>query len=147
MREILEFPKINENDLDKVAELIEIIADSYDKDCSDELKELQNITGKVHGYEEFAEFWGWTDLDSLAKVTLTPEPPLVCDLESDEIEKIIEIIKEALINCEEDISTYYVELLHKSLSVTNVISYIMSNEDTKTIVNKMLSARNNVILL
>ncbi len=147
MRKILEFPQINENDLGKVAELIEVIADNLDKDCSTELKELQNLTGKTHEYEEFAEYWGWTDLNSLARITLTPEPPLVRDLERDELETIIEIIKESYINGEDDKGRYYEELLHKSLSIPDVMSSIMSNEDVKTIAGKMLSTPSNVILL
>lgn len=147
MRKILEFPQINENDLGKVSDLIDTIADNLDKDCSSELKELQNLTGKNHEYEEFAEYWGWTDLNGLARITLTPEPPLVRDLEREEVETIIGIIKESYINGEDDKGRYYEELLHKSLSIPDVMSYIMSNEDVKNIASKMLSAPSNVILL
>ena len=68
MRKILEFPPINENDIAKVKKLIDIIADNLDRDCRNELDELQSLTGKLHSVEEFAEYWGWTDLDNLARI-------------------------------------------------------------------------------
>ncbi len=147
MRKVLEFPQINKDDISKVADLIDTIADNLDRDCSSELKDLQALTGKTHEVEEFAEYWGWTDLNSLARITLTPEPPRVCDLEREELEAIIEIIKESCINGEDDKERYYEELLHKSLSIPNVMGYIMSNEDVKVIADKMLSAPGKVILL
>lgn len=74
MRKILEIPQINENDIDKVSKVIDIIANNLDKDCRNELNELQSLTGKSHSVEEFAEYWGWTDLHSLARITLMLEP-------------------------------------------------------------------------
>ena len=147
MRKILEFPQINEENIEKVPDLIDIIADNLDLDCSEELNALQELTGKIHTPEEFAEYWGWTDLESLARTTMTPEPPCVRDLEKDEIETIIEMIREALIKDEDDKVNYYTELLHKSMSIPNVMGYIMSDQDTKTIANQMMSSANNVILL
>ena len=147
MRKILEFPQINEENVEKVSDLIDIIADNLDLDCSEELNALQVLTGKIHTPEEFAEYWGWTDLESLARTTMTPEPPCVRDLEKDEIETIIEIIKESFIKGEDDKGNYYAELLHKSMSIPNVMGYIMSDQDTKTIANQMMSSANNVILL
>lgn len=147
MRKVLEFPQINENDIDKVSDLIDMIADNLDKDCSNELKKLQNLTGKIHKIEDFAEYWGWTDLNSLARITLTPEPPYVRDLEREELEVIIGIIKESYINGEDAKGRYYEELLHKSMSIPDVMSYIMSGQNVKTIVDRMLLAPSNVILL
>ena len=147
MRKILEFPPINENDIEKVKKMIDIIANNLDRDCRNELDELQNLTGKLHSVEEFAEYWGWTDLDSLARISLTPEPPCVSDLDRTELETIIGIIKESLISGEDNKGRYYEELLHKSLSISDVLSYIMSGQNMKTIVDRMLSAKNNVILL
>lgn len=37
MRKILEFPPIDENDIEKVSKIIEIIAGNLDKDCRNEL--------------------------------------------------------------------------------------------------------------
>lgn len=147
MRKILEFPQINENHIEKVSKIIDTIADNLDRDCRNELNELQRLTGKLHSAEEFAEYWGWTDLDSLSRITLTPEPPFVSDLDRTELETIIGIIKESLISGEDDKGGYYVELLHKSMSIPDVMGYIMSDQDVKTIVDRMLSAKNNVILL
>lgn len=86
MRKILEIPQLNENDIDKVSKVIDMIANNADKDCGNELNELQSLTGKQHSVEEFAEYWGWTDLHSLAGITLMPEPPCVRDLDRTEIE-------------------------------------------------------------
>jgi len=147
MRKILEFPQINENDIDKVSKVIDIIANNLDRDCSNELNELQSLTGKSHTVEEFAEYWGRTDLDSLARITLTPEPPYVSDLDRAELEEIIGIIRESLISGEDDKGGYYEELLHKSMSVPDIMSYIMSGQDVKTIADRILSAKDNVIFL
>lgn len=147
MRKILEFPQINENNIDKVSKLIDLIATNSDKNCSKELNELQGLTGKSHTAQEFAEYWGWTDLDRLARITLTPEPPCVKDLDRAELEEIIRIISDSLISGKDDIAEYYKELLHKSMSISDVMSYIVSGQDVKTIADKMLSAKNNVILL
>lgn len=147
MRKILEIPSINEDDIDKVSKIIDIIANNLDKDCTNELNELQSLTGKSHSATEFAEYWGWTDLDSLARITLMPEPPCVSDLDRSELESIIKIIKESFLSGEDDKGEYYIELLHKSMSVPDVINYIMSGQDVKAIADKILSAKNNVIYL
>lgn len=147
MRKILEFPSINENDIGKVAKIIDFIAHNSDRDCSHELNVLQRVTGKSHTVEEFAEYWSWTDLDNLAKITLTPEPPYVNDLDRVELETIVGIIRESIISGKDDMGVYYEELIHKSMSIPDVIGYIMSDEDVKNIVDKMLSAKDNVILL
>ncbi|RRD94655.1 hypothetical protein EII17_07025 [Clostridiales bacterium COT073_COT-073] len=147
MRKILEFPKINENDIEKVSKVIDTIANNLDKDCKNELNELQSLTGKSYLPEEFAEYWGWTDLDNLARITLMPTPPCVSDLDRNELELIIEIIREAFISGEDDKGGYYIELLQKSVAIPEVINYIMSDQDVKTIANRILSDKNNVILL
>lgn len=147
MRKILEFPQINENDIGRVSKIIDFVANNLNRDCSHELNELQDVTGKSHTAEEFAEYWGWTDLDNLARITLTPEPPYVNDLDRTELEAIIGIIRESIISGKDDVGRYYEELLHKSMSIPNVIEYLMSDEDVKNIVDRMLSAKDNVILL
>ena len=35
---------------------------------------MKSLKGKQHSVEEFAEYWGWTDLHSLARITLMLEP-------------------------------------------------------------------------
>lgn len=147
MRKILEFPLINENDIDKVSKIIDTIANNLNRDCRNELNELQNLTGRSHLIEEFAEYWGWTDLENLARITLTPEAPCVNDLDRIELEEIIGIVRQSLLSGEDDKGRYYQELLHKSMSISDVMSYIMSDEDVKTIADRMLSAKDNVILL
>ena len=97
--------------------------------------------------EEFAEYWGWTDLDSRARITLMTEPPCVSDLDRSELEIIIGIIKEAFLSGEDDKGEYYIELLQKSMSVPDVMDCILSGLDVKAIADKILSAKNNVIFL
>ena len=140
MRKILQISQLNEDDIGKVSKVIDTIANNVDKDCRNELNELQSLTGKLHSVEEFAEYWGWTDLDSLARITLMPEPPCVSDLDRTELETIIGIIKKAFISGEDDKGEYYTGLLHKSMSVPDVMDY-------KTIADKILSAKSNVIFL
>ena len=148
MREILNFPPKRQEQFENVKRLIDSIAEKVNADCSMELAELSQITGKQHNAIDFAEYWGWTDLDSLAEITLTPEPPCIRDLTRNEIEEIITMIKECLMIGEENKAEYYLELLHKSLPLANVIDYIMSEEDiTKIAENMLLAATNSVITL
>lgn len=46
MRKELEFPIIDESKIEYVGRLIDIIAESNIKDCSNELEELNHITSK-----------------------------------------------------------------------------------------------------
>lgn len=77
MRKALEFPRIDEGKLDAVEALIAAIADKEPGTAGAELEDLAALTGKVHTDVEFAEYWSWTDLDTLARLTLTPEPPCI----------------------------------------------------------------------
>ena len=74
MRKALEFPRIDEGKLDAVEALIAAIADKEPGTAGAELEDLAALTGKVHTDVEFAEYWSWTDLDTLARLTLAPEP-------------------------------------------------------------------------
>lgn len=146
MRTELEFPIIDFSKIEEVKELIDAIAENM-KDHSKELEKLNSITNKQHSAEEFAEYWGWTDLDILAQVALTPEPPCIRDLEKEEIAAIIKIIKESLINGEDNKTEYYVELLHKGLPIVNVMDYIMTDEKPEVLAEKMIAASLNGILV
>ena len=65
MRKALEFPRIDEGKLDAVEALIAAIADKEPGTAGAELEDLAALTGKVHTDVEFAEYWSWTDLDTL----------------------------------------------------------------------------------
>lgn len=81
MREILDYPHIEMSKLEVVKNLINCIAETTpDENYSGKLSELNRITGKLHEAIEFAEYWGWTDLDTLAVKVLTPEPPYINNL-------------------------------------------------------------------
>lgn len=146
MRKVLEFPQIDKQKLELVKELIDSIAENVDEDCSGELNRLNSITGKEHTTAEFAEYWSWTDLETLAKITLSPEPPCIHDLTKSEIEEIIAVIKDCMIAVEDDKAEYYMGLLHKSLPLTNVADYIMSGDDIKGIADDMLSAASSSVI-
>lgn len=92
MRDVLNYPQIDEQKLDIVKKLIDVIAEKPD-DCSQELSELNQITGKFYTAMSFVEYWGWTDLDVLAKTVLVAEPPRINNLTKDEIKEIVGIAK------------------------------------------------------
>ncbi|MDE7423330.1 MAG: hypothetical protein K2N51_06520 [Lachnospiraceae bacterium] len=146
MRTELEFPIIDFSKIEEVKELIDAIAENM-KDHSKELEKLNSITNKQHSAEEFAEYWEWTDLDILAQVALTPEPPCIRDLEKEEIATFIKIIKESFINGEDNKTEYYVELLHKSLPIMDVMGYIMTDENPEVLAEKMIAASLNEIII
>ena len=109
--------------------------------------ELCEITGKSHEKIEFAEYWGWTDLETLARIALTPQPPKINDLEKEEIMELSTISKESFINGEDNKGDYYVELLHKSLAVVNVTDNIFSEEDVEKCADKLLKASAGGVIL
>lgn len=146
MREQLFFPKINTEKIERVKTLIDNIAESTDGDFNDELKELECITGKSHQSIDFVEYWGWTDLDSLAEKTLMPEPPYVKDLTPKEVKEIVLIIKECLVTVEENKAEYYIELLHKSLSLPNVIEFVMQDIDVERIAQNIFEAASRSVI-
>ena len=145
MREILNYPQVDRKKLEKVKNLVESIAAS-NGDCSHTLSELGHITGKNHTQMEFAEYWGWTDLDTLAEKTLAAEPPCIRDLTKDEIKEIVSIIKKCMVSLDDNKAEYYMELLHKSLPLTDVVDYIELEEDEETIVNHMLRASSSSVI-
>lgn len=148
MREILNYPHIEKSKLEVVKNLINSIAETTpDENYSGKLSELNRITGKLHEAIEFAEYWGWTDLDTLAVKVLTTEPPYINDLTKNEIAEIVSITKSCLLSGDDNKADYYMELLHKSLPLTDVMRYIMSGKDEETIVNDMIKAASNQIII
>ena len=147
MREDLNYPQIDKQKLDIVKELIDRIAEPSNGDSRYALNELNCITGKSYTALEFAEYWGWTDLDMLAERVLTPEPPYINDLTRDEMKEIVAIVKKCLLSCEDNKAEYYMELLHKSLPLVNVSSYMKLDDDETTIVDNMIRASANSIII
>lgn len=146
MRKELEFPQIDEGKLEMVTKIINYIVDKGSGDCSKELAELSKITGKEHNEMEFAEYWGWTDLDNLAMTAMIPEPPCIKGLERSEIIILITMIKDNFESGEDNKADYYIELLHKSLPLSNVIDYIMSRNSIEEIADKMTKAALNRVI-
>ena len=114
MRKALEFPRIDEGKLDAVEALIAAIADKEPGTAGAELEDLAALTGKVHTDVEFAEYWSWTDLDTLARLTLTPEPPCIPDLSREELVELVEIIQHCSVTGREWAMRYYTALLRRS---------------------------------
>lgn len=146
LRKELEFPEIDFSIMDKVKELIEAIAEP-EEDVNEKLTELNLLTKRQHSAEEFIEYWGWTDLDILAQIILTPEPPYIRDLKKDEIVEVIKIIKECLNSGEDNKAQYYEELLHRGLSLPNVMTYVMSEEKLELVAEKMMEAASKGVIL
>ena len=126
MRKALEFPRIDEGKLDAVEALIAAIADKEPGTAGAELEDLAALTGKVHTDVEFAEYWSWTDLDTLARLTLTPEPPCIPDLSREELVELVEIIQHCSVTGREWAMRYYTALLRRSLSLPNVMDFVAS---------------------
>lgn len=145
MRKELEYHEPDKTKLETAKTLIDSIANG-EGDTEKALNELGKITGKQHSQMEFAEYWGWTDLDTIAQQALM-EPPCVRDLTRDELIEIISITREAMTDSDSKM-TYYMELLHKSLPLADVLEYIMRSDDCEKIADEMLlAARQGVILL
>lgn len=145
MRKELEYHEPDKTKLETAKTLIDSIANG-EGDTEKALNELGKITGKQHNQTEFAEYWGWTDLDTIAQQALM-EPPCVRDLTRDELIEIISITREAMTDSDSKM-TYYMELLHKSLPLADVLEYIMRSDDCEKIADDMLlAARQGVILL
>lgn len=146
MREVLNYPQIDAQKLELAKKLIEEIAANPADDGSYELRELNRITGKQYSARHFYEYWGWTDLDTLAENALIPEPPCVRDLSREEMKEIVSIIKKALLAPDDNNAKYYMELLHKSLPLSDVVGYIRLEQDEETIVANMLRASSDLVI-
>ena len=133
MRKALEFPRIDEGKLDAVEALIAAIADKEPGTAGAELEDLAALTGKVHTDVEFAEYWSWTDLDTLAR-------PCIPDLSREELVELVEIIQHCSVTGREWAMRYYTALLRRSLSLPNVMDFVASGEDVEVIAEKLLQA-------
>lgn len=146
MRKELEFPTINQENMELVKELIDTIADGLAPERQDALEELSALTGKQHDKNEFMEYWGWTDLDTLAQKTLCPEPPVVKDLTKQELIEIIPLIQKSFMDGKDAVADYYEELLHKSLPLTGVMNFVMREDEVEVIAETMLQAASRGII-
>ena len=72
-------------------------------------------------------------------------PPFVQELPRNEIDEIVAIIKAALIS-DDNKAEYYLELLHKSLPLPDVLKYIRLEEDEETITDNMLLASSRSVI-
>lgn len=69
MRKELEYRRADKGEIERAKDLIEQIASPGEDEKTVEaaLNELDELTGRQHDQTEFAEYWGWTDLDSIAE--------------------------------------------------------------------------------
>ena len=93
MRKELDLPRIDDSKLDEAEALIASIAAREPGTAAAELEALSALTGKLHSEVEFLEYWSWTDLDTLARLTLAPEPPCVPDLTWEETLELVRRIQ------------------------------------------------------
>ena len=94
-------------------------------------------------YQSFSSFAGnpyLIDLDTLARLTLAPEPPCVPDLSREELVELVEIIQHCSVTGREWAMRYYTALLRRSLSLPNVMDFVASGEDVEVIAEKLLQA-------
>lgn len=147
MRDILNLPQMDASKLEIVKQLIDEIAEEVE-DCAEKLQALEKITGKQHDAMEFAEYWGWTDLDTLAEITLMPQPPIIRDLTLEEVTELVEIVGKGYMEGKDAEAGYYEEVLHRSLSLPDVVDYVMSDGTAAQIAERMMqAAKSSVILL
>lgn len=149
MRKELEYRRPDKDRLERAKGLIEQIAGPEEDETTVEaaLDELGKLTGRPHVRTEFAEYWGWTDLDSIAEQSFV-QPPCVSVLTREELIEIIAIMKNAIVNCEDSEMEYYAEVLHRSLPLADVFGHIDLEKDNAQIADEMLaSAKSGVIRL
>ena len=140
MRKELDLPRIDDSKLDEAEALIASIAAREPGTAAAELEALSALTGKLHSEVEFLEYWSWTDLDTLARLTLAPEPPCIPDLSREELVELVEIIQHCSVTGREWAMRYYTALLRRSLSLPNVMDFVASGEDVEVIAEKLLQA-------
>ena len=136
--------------IDRIAEILETGADEeYDYEFNDLQSRLRELTGKLDiNIFSFAEYWGWTSLEDLARAVLMPTPEKQ-GLSDEELAEIITDICE----CEYSDSElgYYLELLKLETGLVNISDYIFYpnmvgldfDTDVSDIVEKILLDRKN----
>lgn len=140
MRKALELPRIDETKVDAVSALIAAISEKGPGNCGEELAALSALTGKLHDEMEFLEYWSWTDLDALARMTLAPEPPLVRDLTQEDLVELAAVIQHCLVAGPEYVAHYYLEMLRKSLALPGIRDYIVSAQTPEEAAADLLAA-------
>ena len=141
MRKELDLPRIDDSKLDEAEALIASIAAREPGTAAAELEALSALTGKLHSEVEFLEYWSWTDLDTLARLTLAPEPPCVPDLTWEEgALELVRRIQICSVTGQEWAMLYDLQLLRRSLSLPNVMDFVASGEDVEVIAEKLLQA-------
>lgn len=120
--------------------LIAAIADKEPGTAGAELEDLPLSRAKSTLMWNLPEYWSWTDLDTLARLTLTPEPPCIPDLSREELVELVEIIQHCSVTGREWAMRYYTALLRRSLSLPNVMDFVASGEDVEVIAEKLLQA-------
>lgn len=127
MADIIKSFEIEEEKLQQTMELISEIADLYENGSTeDEIlilkQELEQLTGKTDiDTRAFAEYWGWTSLDTIARSLLMPEPQKQ-NLSNEEIKAIVINICECRYS--ESENNYYIKLLKMETGLINLSDYI-----------------------
>lgn len=143
LRKELQPPKINEGLVEELMQLIEeisgLVEEAYEEDyLNDEnsllkkkIRELNLKTKKEYEPTDFAEYWGYTSLEDLAKEVALPNPPIMKDITIEEVSSIIDMIMnlkspEGIEEVEEvePYITYYLELMEKSIPNSDISDLI-----------------------
>lgn len=122
-------PEIDRTKLDEVKELIDKAAELLESSRGERTPELDRIESRLRELTgrpdldagEFAEYWGWTSLESFAEMVLMPIPKK-SGLSDEELTEIIaKICKAEYTEAEID---YYLKLLESETGLDNVSDYI-----------------------
>ncbi|OOM34543.1 hypothetical protein [Clostridium beijerinckii] len=143
LRKELQPPKIDENLVKELIQLIEEISDLsheyyeeyYEKNEKTILNDkIDQLNSKVHKeYEplDFQNYIGAMSLEEFAKEISLPNPPVVSDISVEEVTKIVQMIvelksPEGIEEVEEvgDYICYYIDLLEKSIPHDNISDLI-----------------------
>ena len=142
----------NNNDakLKAVMDIVDEIAESNDEVRINELEsKLREITGRTDiNASDCFEYWGWTNLEDLAKTFLIPLP-IKNGLNDEQLAEIITKICECQYS--ESETNYQINALEKETGLDNVSDYIFypdtvglsRNATISEIIEKILADRKN----
>ncbi len=124
---------------------------TYNDELKKEFDKINNslfqITGNNINIMDFAEYWSWTDLDTVFEIILTPKPQK-CNLTDEEISEIIYKIFNAEYGEAE--SRYMESLLELETGLFNISDYLIhrnieglhKNSTVEEITKKIIQERN-----
>ena len=147
MEENLYCRDIQAQHLEQIKDWIECIAAGKEPEAEEALKKLNAFTGKQYDKEDFLEYWGWTDLHSLAQSIVQKPPHRLHGISLEQATELVCRIQNALCSGEEKQMTYYMQLLQESLPGADVLAVLNLEESAESIAKELLQSAQAVILL